>query len=76
MCLKSNSEGETGSKTGISQGGRRDGVEPLGAHFVAVATRVETPDEAHSQRSTEEGEQDAQAAHVLQGHALTDQHIP
>ena len=52
------------------------GAVTMGAHLVAVATWVETPDEAHSQSSTEEGEQDAQAAHVLQGHALADQHIP
>ena len=48
----------------------------LGGYLEAVAAGVQAPDEAHSNAATEEGEQDAEAAEVLQGHALADQHIP
>ena len=44
--------------------------------LVAVATGVETPDETHSQGSTEEGQQNAQAAHVLQADTLADNGVP
>lgn len=52
-------------------------LEKLGAaHLEAVAAWVQSPDQAHSNAATEEGQQDAEAAEVLQGNALADQHIP
>ena len=46
------------------------------AHLVAVAALVQSPDQTDSNTATEEGQQDAEAAEVLQGDALADQHIP
>lgn len=51
--------------------------EKLGvAHLEAVAARVQSPDQAHSNTAAEEGQQDAEAAEVLQRDPLADQHIP
>ena len=45
-------------------------------YLEAITAWVQAPDESHSNAATEEGQQDAEAAQVLQGDALADQGVP
>lgn len=54
----------------------KKGKQVKQGYLEAVGARVKPPDEAHRNAATEEGQQDAEAAQVLQGHALADQHVP
>ena len=72
VCETENISLQLSTKNGFYKQAR----EAREAYLEAVAARVQSPDQANSNAATEEGQQDAEAAEVLQGNALADQHIP